>query len=247
MNLKMTIQVIFNRLGYQIKKINSFDPIYEEEFKEIYKKCSGYHMQSVERLYALYQSVRYIAEQPIEGDIVECGVYKGASLMAASYVLQKLRDTKRRLHLYDTFAGWPDQGTRDSRFHPSHRPTESTQTHWGIKAVISLEAVQQNLWQTGYPKENIIFIKGKVEETLPKNIPNKIALLRLDTDGYESTYHELTHLYPKLSVHGLLIIDDYGHWKGAKDAVDQYFREHGLKPLLHRIDYTRRIAIKTKP
>ena len=75
-------------------------------------------------------------------------------------------------------------------------------------------------------------------------MPKQIALLRLNTDWFESTYHELVHLYPLLSKGGVLIIDDYGHWQGARKAVDTYFKEQGIYPLLHRIDYTGRIMQK---
>ena len=97
---------------------------------------------------------------------------------------------------------------------------------------------------TGYPEENIIFIKGMVEDTIPLTIPNQVALLRLDTDLYESTYHELIHLYPKVIPQGVLIIDDYGHFQGAQEATDKYFSEKSRKILLHRIDYSCRIGIK---
>ena len=95
---------------------------------------------------------------------------------------------------------------------------------------------------TKYPENNIIYVKGKVEETIPKIIPSKIALLRLDTDWYESTKHELNHLYPILSKNGVLIIDDYGYWAGAKRAVDEYFFDEQI--LLNRIDSDARIGIK---
>ena len=81
----------------------------------------------------------------------------------------------------------------------------------------------------------INFVRGKVEDTIPKNMPEKIALLRLDTDWYESTYHELKYLFPLLSKNGVLIIDDYGHWKGAKKAVDQYFGENNIQIFLKKI------------
>ena len=68
--------------------------------------------------------------------------------------------------------------------------------------------------------------------------------MRLDTDWYESTKHELTHLFPLLSSGGVIIIDDYGHWQGAKKAVDEYFEENNIKILLNRIDYTGRVGIK---
>jgi O-methyltransferase len=83
-----------------------------------------------------------------------------------------------------------------------------------------------------------------VEDTIPNNIPEKIAILRLDTDWYESTRHELVHLFPRLSPYGVLIIDDYGCWQGAKKAVDEYISENNLRIFLSRIDSTGRIAIK---
>jgi hypothetical protein len=87
-------------------------------------------------------------------------------------------------------------------------------------------------------------VKGKVEDTIPRAAPKQIALLRLDTDWYESTYHELKHLYPRLVPGGVLILDDYGHWEGARRAVDQYFEEERIRLFLHRIDYAGRLAIK---
>ena len=79
---------------------------------------------------------------------------------------------------------------------------------------------------------------------MPGYLPSGIALLRLDTDWYESTKHELEHLYPLLVSGGVIIIDDYGHWKGAKKAVDEYIKDNNLPLLLNRIDYTGRIGIK---
>ena len=88
-------------------------------------------------------------------------------------------------------------------------------------------------------------IKGKVEDTIPEKVPtNKIALLRLDTDWYESTAHELLHLYPLLNTHGVLIIDDYGHWQGCRRAVDEHFEKYNVRLLLNRIDETGRFGIK---
>ena len=108
----------------------------------------------------------------------------------------------------------------------------------------SLDEVRGNMTRTGYPAERMRFVKGKVEDSIPGEVPLQIALLRLDTDFYESTYHELRHLYPRLAPGGVLIIDDYGHWAGARKATDQYFAEIGLPLLLQRIDYTGRIAIR---
>ena len=108
----------------------------------------------------------------------------------------------------------------------------------------TLDDVKKNLLKTGYPSENLVFIKGKVEETIPSQIPQQVALLRLDTDWYESTLHEMNHLYPLLSRNGVLIIDDYGHWQGARKAIDEYLEKNKIDILLNRIDYTGRLAIK---
>jgi hypothetical protein len=106
------------------------------------------------------------------------------------------------------------------------------------------EAVRSLLLRTGYPHQQLHFVRGPVEETLPGAAPGQLALLRLDTDWYESTRHELIHLFPRLRAGGVLIIDDYGHWRGARQAVDEYFESEHPPLLLGRIDYTGRMAIK---
>jgi len=83
-----------------------------------------------------------------------------------------------------------------------------------------------------------------VEDTIPNTVPNQIALLRLDTDLYESTYHELFHLYPKITPQGVIIIDDYGHFQGAQEATEKYFSQESQTVLFHRIDYSCRVGIK---
>ena len=108
-----------------------------------------------------------------------------------------------------------------------------------------IDEVKSHLQSTGYPIEMIHFVKGKVEDSIPGIMPeNPIALLRLDTDWYESTKHEMDHLYPHLVQKGILIIDDYGHWQGARKAIDEYLSEHKIAMLLNTIDYTGRIAVK---
>jgi predicted O-methyltransferase YrrM len=109
-----------------------------------------------------------------------------------------------------------------------------------------VEDVQRNLGRTGYDPSRLHFIKGKVEETLPGQAPDEpIALLRLDTDWYSSTKHELVHLFPRLVPGGVLILDDYGWWKGSRQAYDEYAKENGVRLLLNRIDNAGRLAIKT--
>ncbi len=108
----------------------------------------------------------------------------------------------------------------------------------------ALEEVQRNVATTGYPGDRVRYVQGKVEDTIPGQAPERIALLRLDTDWDESTRHELEQLYERLTPGGVLIVDDYGHWAGARQAVDEFFAGRNDAPLLSHIDYTGRISVK---
>jgi hypothetical protein len=108
-----------------------------------------------------------------------------------------------------------------------------------------LEEVRSNLVATGYPLDRVRFVKGIVQDTIPAAAPEVIALLRLDTDWYDSTAHELLHLYPRLVPGGVLIIDDYGEMPGQKEAVDEFCQRNGINLLLNRIDSSGRIAVKS--
>jgi hypothetical protein len=112
---------------------------------------------------------------------------------------------------------------------------------WGYSPI---EDVRRNLLGTGYPTDRLHFVKGKVEDTIPGETPEQIALLRLDTDWYGSTKHEMQHLYPLVAQGGVLIVDDYGHWQGARSAVDEYLATNGIHLLLNRTDASGRLAIK---
>ncbi len=110
--------------------------------------------------------------------------------------------------------------------------------------VLNEGVVRETIDSAGYPSERVHFVRGQVEDTVPEQAPERIALLRLDTDWYESTRHELLHLYPRLASGGVLIVDDYGHWDGCRRAVDEYFSTEAEPVLLSRIDYTGRLAVK---
>ena len=109
-----------------------------------------------------------------------------------------------------------------------------------------VEEVREVIAGSGYPMDKVVFVKGPVEDTIPATVPDRISLLRLDTDWYSSTKHEIEHLYPRLSPHGVLILDDYGHYRGAQQAIDEYFDRTGKRPFLNRIDYSCRVAIKSQ-
>lgn len=221
----------------------------DADFLPIYEKCRRFTMTSADRMYALYKAVEYIERASVPGDIVECGVWKGGSMMVAAHTLLRLGQVNRHLYLFDTYEGLPKPdekldvdiwGNRGIDGWLPHRRTDES-SDW---ALATLDEVQGNLEGTGYPRNLLHFIKGMVERTIPDKAPEAIALLRLDTDWYNSTLHEMVHLFPRLSRNGVIIIDDYGHFRGARKAVDEYIARLKLPILLNRVDYAGRIAIK---
>ena len=167
-------------------------------------------------------------------------------MMAIARTLLRLNDL-RELYLYDTFQGMsePTVHDKDVKGKSASKLLASAPRDDSVWAFAHLEGVKQAMAQTGYDPARVHFCEGKVEDTIPNTIPDQISLLRLDTDWYESTRHELNHLFPRLARNGVLIIDDYGHWQGARRAVDEYFSGNVPPILLNVIDYTGRIGIKT--
>lgn len=222
--------------------------VFEPEFERYQTACEPYTMTSQERMYAMFQASRHIARAGIAGDIVECGVWRGGSSMMAALTLGGLGDTGRRFWLYGTFQGMPAPGKQDFGLHGEDPHAEWRRNQRGAInewCYAPLNEVSANMAASGVPAERLELVPGKVEETIPDRMPAQIALLRLDTDWYESTYHELVHLFPRLTAGGILILDDYGQWGGVRDAVDRYLAEQGLSLLLNRIDYAGRLAVKS--
>jgi len=237
-------------MGYDIRRHSRPpEPHYLEldpEYAATFAAVRDFTMTPVEKVAALVDAVRHIVRSGVPGAIVECGVWRGGSMMAAARTLFELGEV-RDLVLFDTYAGMTqptaddvDPYGQDAR---SHFQASQAGDHneW---CYASLEDVRANLLSTGYPEDRISFVQGDVTKTLPHAGLGQIALLRLDTDWYESTLHELTTLYPLLSPGGVLIIDDYGYWKGCKRAVDEFFAKDG--PFLMRIDESGRIAVKPR-
>jgi hypothetical protein len=220
----------------------------EAEFLPIKDACQPHTMTSVERIYALYKAAQYVSAAGIPGSVVECGVWRGGSMMCAALTLMQSGDTERELYLYDTFEGMvPPQEidiSFDGQAASALLAAEPRGNDSYIWAYSPLETVRRNLESTLYPARHIHYVRGPVEETIPATMPDSIALLRLDTDWYSSIKHSLQHLFPRLVKGGVLIVDDYGHWQGARRAVDEYFSENGINILLNRIDYTGRIAVR---
>ena len=273
--MRYLLKRLFEVLGYSIKRIRNnrqmfefpreFFPIEMDEVqKKIIIKSEKYSMTGRIRMSLLLKIIEHLNLKNIEGDIVECGVWKGGNLICAQEYLNYLKNDKNIIG-FDTFEGMNKESDHDVQIKQvklgdkenfqyiyenriAGRMMKSTDKlkddGKNIWAYCSVENVLKNI-EKETPNNRIKLIKGPVEETLTNenNLPDKISLLRLDTDFYESTKIELEKLYPKLISGGFLIIDDYGHWKGAKKAVDDYFRLK--KPFIHFVDESCRLIIKT--
>lgn len=237
------VRVVARQLGLDVVPYYRDPPDFDPEFIEVIERVGPYTKSTPERVFALCHAVRYVVRSHIPGAIVECGVWRGGSMMAAAYTLLLEHDTNRDLYLFDTFEGMPPPSHHDlrwdgaaaSRVLAESDPADEEAT-W---AAVSLDKVRNAMRTTGYDEARIHYVAGLVEETIPREAPASIALLRLDTDWYSSTKHELQHLFPRISRGGVLIIDDYGHWQGARRAVDEYLRDHRIHLLLNRIGRAR--------
>ena len=247
---KKSIQAAAEKFGYRISKIHAEAGPNEAAHRSLRELVRPYTMTSDERIGAMIDAVTYIVKNRVPGDIVECGVWRGGNLMLAARILRDLEPgSKRLIWGYDTFAGMTEPGEFDTS------PGENVREEWEKNktsdggsnwSLASIEDVRANLEKAGVAADRLRLVKGPVEQTLA-NVdarPEQIALLRLDTDWYASTKVELETLYPRTVDGGVCIIDDYGHYEGARKAVDEYFDALGIFPLLHRIDYTARSFVK---
>ncbi len=200
-----------------------------------------YTKTSPQRLRGWIKDLAYIDRENILGDIVEAGVWRGGNI-----ILARKLSPSRVCWLYDTFTGMSQPGRYD--FKPGGQPALKRYLEHKNKNVpwqqVTVAEVRENLAHMGVLDDSVLrFVVGDVCQTLlsPSNLPDKISLLRLDTDWYDSTKAELETLYPRLVSGGVLVVDDYGHWMGARKAVDRYF---GPKVKLEMVDYSARRLVK---
>jgi O-methyltransferase len=218
---------------------------YDEPAQRIITAVKPWTMTSPEKLYALILATRHVVRHKIPGDVVECGVWRGGSMHAVAKTLLELDATDRDLYLFDTFEGMPPPTPEDLR-QDGQRAEDmlaSTTKDNPVWAVAGLDDVQDGMSKVGYPLERIHYVPGMVEDTTPGQAPDQISILRLDTDWYASTKHELEHLYSRLSPGGVLLLDDYGWWQGSRKAVDEFLDLTGERLLLLRMAEGR-IAVK---
>jgi hypothetical protein len=243
--VKDLVKTALAKRGYAI--VQRSDNDIEPAYWDLWRQCAPYTMAGTERAYVLHKAIQHVVRQRIPGAIVECGVWRGGSSMMAALTLVQAGDVSRDIILYDTFEGMtrPTAEDLDASGQPAQETWEQNQrAGYNEWCYAPLEDVRANLRGTGYPGERIEFVRGKVEDTIPAKVPEQISVLRLDTDWYQSTRHELEHLYPRVSRGGVLLIDDYGAWAGARHAVDEYFERHPAPVLLHRVDTTGRIGVR---
>jgi len=248
--MKEAARSILRGVGLEVSRYppSNWPCDYSQADIDIVRAVRPFTMSRHERIVALVRIAEYVEAARLPGAIVECGVWKGGSMMAVALTLQRLGSLERDLWLYDTFEGMPRPIDADvdfkgdaagPMFETWRRETDSSS--WCFSP---LEEVEQNVRSIGYPPERLIFVKGKVEDTVPGRMPDRICLLRLDTDWYESTRHELEHLYSRLVPGGVVVFDDYGYWKGARKAVDEFLAGLPEPLLLNRIDDSCRVAVK---
>ncbi len=238
------------RFVYRLRrrKRTKYPVDFTPEEVDIIRSVKPYTMTTSTRIQTLIRAVQHVVKHDIPGDIVECGVWRGGSMMAVAKTLLALGCQSRRLYLFDTFEGMTRPGERDvsrdghvaTEYFRRWR-TEPDRSNW---CRASLDEVERLVRSIGYDNSMIHFVPGKVEDTIPDQAPDTIAVLRLDTDFHESTRHELEHLFPRLSTGGMLILDDYDYWQGVRQATDEYVARNHLNLFLHRIDSSARVAVK---
>lgn len=241
------------RFGLHVARLSSIEnrlPIgATPDDSRLISSVRPFTMTSSERLWSLMNAVRYVEDHNVPGDFVECGVWRGGSVMAMAKTLLALDKNDRQIWLYDTFSGMTSPTDVDVEAGSGQSAIDllmTTEKNEGrnVWCVAQRLDVETNLQSTGYPMERFTLIEGDVAETLSQRAPDRISLLRLDTDWYESTRVSLEVLFPRLELGGVCILDDYGHWQGARRAVDDYFVAHPPRPFMHPIDYSGRVFVK---
>ncbi|MEM7546025.1 MAG: TylF/MycF/NovP-related O-methyltransferase [Pseudomonadota bacterium] len=223
----------------------------DKDFAEVWDAARLLTMTSPERGFALWRAVEHVARLTIPGAFVECGCWRGGSAIVMARAAQHFDIGDRPIFLFDTFDGMTEASDRDRDILGRNasdllRATKDDREQADIWAHATLETVRDGLARNQVDLETLSFIIGDVRITLKSPQTGPISILRLDTDFYDSTLMELEMLYPLLVPGGILIIDDYGHWEGAKAAFEDYFSgdRARYRPFLNAVDYTGRVGVK---
>tara|TARA_Y100001935_G_C17239936_1_gene475117 strand:+ start:140 stop:898 length:759 start_codon:yes stop_codon:yes gene_type:complete len=248
-----TFKILLNKFLsiFNLSIINNNQKIIElnNDDAKLISVISKYSMTPRIRIYNLLQALRHIKQKNIDGDFVECGVWRGGNIILFKKFLEnELKNSNKKIFAYDTYEGMNQPSEEDynltSKLSAKILLKKEKNKNSNIWGVSKIEDVKKNISENVESLNDINFIKGEVEQTLnnEKNLPLKISILRLDTDWYLSTKKELEVLYDRVSSGGIIIIDDYGHWNGSKKAVDEFFSNKYV--WMHYVDYACRLIIK---
>jgi len=192
----------------------------------------GETMIGLKRLDNLEDCIMDVLRAQVPGDLIETGVWRGGAAIFMRAVLKAYRDTTRTVWAADSFQGLPKPD-------PGRYPADAGDRHWvSPQLAVSLEQVQANFSRYGLLDDQVRFLVGWFRDTLPTVPSERFAVIRLDGDMYESTMEALQSLYPKLSIGGYAIIDDYGAVPACKAAVEDFRAKHGILEKLETIDWT---------
>ena len=211
-----------------------WDAISPSEFSRLYRQVRRHTMCSNARLRGLYRAARYVVQHRIPGDFVECGCALGGSAALIKLTLRQLGES-RALWLFDTFEGLPAPTAQDSDFEFANLYTGS--------CVGTVDEVR-HLFEELRIEDGVHFVKGLFQEELPKTQVSEIALLHIDGDWYESVKTCLENLYDRVVPGGFIQFDDYGYWKGARRAIDEFLGSRKIQTTLVRLDYSGRQLVK---
>lgn len=220
--------------GFRLVKDTPLDPAVRTDGRDWPAEAET--MIGLLRLENLAECIQHVLEDRIPGDLMETGVWRGGAAILMRAVLAAYGDTSRTVWLADSFQGLPKPD-------PGRFPQDGTDTAWGQlwrapELAVSMEAVQANFARYGLLDRQVKFLPGWFRDTLPTAPVERLAILRLDGDLYESTIIALQSLYPKLSVGGYVLIDDYGAIEACRQAVSDYRQEQGIEEPIHQVDWT---------
>jgi len=209
----------------KLKRVNEYDRINGYDWPARAKTMIG-----IKRLNNIEDCIRIIIEENIEGDFIETGVCRGGATMLMKAILKEMKINSKKIWLADSFQGLPKPNTK------LYKQDKGNKLYKYKILKVSEEEVRMNFLKYDLLDENVIFLKGWFKDTLPNTKIEKLSLLRLDGDLYESTILSLKHLYPKLSIGGFIIIDDYNAFENCKKAVDDYRNEKNILDKIIEID-----------
>jgi O-methyltransferase len=184
------------------------------------------------RLDHLQSCIEDVLRRNVAGDFIECGAWRGGATIFMRAMLEAYGDVQRRVWVADSFRGLPPPDA-------AKYPVDKGDVHHRFEVfAVSLEEVKANFARYGLLDDRVRFLPGWFGDSLPTAPIDRLAVLRADGDMYESTMQILTYLYPKLSVGGYCIVDDYGAVRRCRQATDDYRGQHGISESLEWIDWT---------